>query len=78
MEAFDQHGPRRRRLFRRLEDHGVAGDQGRDDVAVGKVSGEIIGAKHGQHPMRLMPDRDAVTERGLHLPLRRPLGIGID
>ena len=28
--------------------------------------------------MRLVAHRDLVAERGLHLPLRRPLGIGLD
>ena len=78
MEAFDQEGAGRRGLLGRLEDHRIAGDQRRDDVAVGQVRGEIIGAEHRQHAMRLVADRDLVAERRLELPLRRALGIGVD
>src|SRR5690606_8455541 len=33
-------------LFGRLEHQGVAGEQGRDDVAVGQVAGEVERAEH--------------------------------
>ena len=78
VKAMDQELAGRRRLLRRLEHHRVAGDQRRDDVPVGQVRREIIGPEHGEHAVRLVADRDAVAERGLHLPLRRPLGIGLD
>ena len=45
VEAFDQELAGRGRLLRRLEDHRIAGDQRRDDVAVGQVRGEIVRAR---------------------------------
>ena len=78
MEAFDQEGAARRGLLGRLEHHRIARDQRRDDVAVGQMRGEIIGAEHGQHAMRLVAHRDLVAERGFELPLRGALGISVD
>ena len=78
VEAVDQELAGRRGLLRRLEDHRVAGDQRRDDVAVGKVRREIVRPEHREHAVRLVADRDAVAQRRLQLPLRRPLGIGVD
>ena len=78
VEAADQELAGRRGLLGRLEDDRIAGDQRRDDVAVGQMRREIIGAEHRKHAVRLVAHRDLVAERGLHLPLRRPLGIGLD
>ena len=55
--------PRRRGLLRRLEDDGIAGNQRRDDVAVGQMRREIIGPEHRQHAVRLVADRDLAAER---------------
>ena len=78
VEAADQEFADRRRLLGRLEDDRIAGDQRRDDVAVGQVRREIVGPEHGEHAVRLVADRDPVAERGFELPLRRALGIGLD
>ena len=78
VEAVDQECAGRRRLLGRLEHDRIAGDQRRDDVAVGQVRGEIIGPEHGEHAVRLVAHRDLVAERGFELPLRRALGIGVD
>ena len=78
VEAVDQEGAGRRGLFRRLEHHRIAGDQRRDDVAVGQVRGEIVGPEHGEHAMRLVAHRDLVAQRGLELPLRGALRISVD
>ncbi len=78
VEAFDEQRPGRRRLFRRLEYHRVAGDQRRDDVSVGKVRGEIIRSEDGQHAVRLVLDRNLVPQVRFELPPRRALAIGVD
>ena len=78
VEAVHQELARRRCLFRRLEYHGIAGDQRRNDVAVGKVRRKIVGSEHAEDAMRLVADRDPVAEGSFHLSLRRPLGIGLD
>ena len=44
VEAADQEFAHRGRLLGRLEDHCIARNQRRDDVAVGKVRREIVGA----------------------------------
>ena len=61
----------RRRLLARLEDDRIAGEQGGDDVAVGQVRGEIIGAEHAEHAVRLVADGDAGAQRAFEPPLRR-------
>ena len=71
VEAVDQQGAGRRGLFRRLEHHRIAREQRRDDVAVGQVRREIIGAEHRQHAMRLVAHRDLVADRRFELPRRR-------
>ena len=73
-----RNSPGRRGLLRRLEHHRIAGDQRRDDVAVGQMRREIIGPEHRQHAVRLVADRDLVADRRLEPALRRPLGIGVD
>ena len=78
MEAIDQEGACRRGLFGWLEDHRIASDQRRNDVPVGKVRGEVIGAEHRQHAMRLVADRNLVADRGLEPSLRGPLGISVE
>ncbi len=78
MEAADEHLADRGRLFGRLEDHGIAGDQRRDDVTVRKVRGEIVRSEHGEHAMRLVTHRDLVAERSLHPALRSTFGIRLD
>ena len=76
--SIDQEFAGRGGLFGRFEDHRIAGDQRRDDVAVGQVRREIVGAEHREHAMRLVANRDLVAHRRFELPLRRPLGIGLD
>ena len=78
VKAVDQEFAGRGGLFRRLEHHCIAGDQRRDDVAVGQMHREIVRPQHRQHAVRLVAHRDAVAERGLELALRRALGIGLD
>ena len=62
-----RNAPARGRLLRRLEDDRIAGDQRRDDVAVGQMRREIVRAEHRQHAVRLVADRDLVAERRLQL-----------
>jgi hypothetical protein len=54
VEALQQQFARRRGLFRRLEDDGVARDQRRDNVAIGQVRREIVRPQHRHDPMRLV------------------------
>ncbi len=44
MVETHQHLSHRWRLFGRFEQHTVPGQQGRDDMAIGQMGGEIIGA----------------------------------
>ena len=78
VEQADERLADRRRLFRRLEDDRVAGEQCGHDVAVGQVGGEIVGAEHRQHPVRFVPDRVLGADRAFKPPLRRALRIGRD
>ena len=74
----DQELADRGRLLRRLEHHRVAGDQRRDDVAVGQVRGEIIRARARRARHAACGGPRSVAERRFELPLRRALGIGVD
>ena len=44
-----------RRLLAGLEHHRVAGNQGRNNMPVGQVAGEVIGAKYRNHAVGLVP-----------------------
>ena len=61
VQAANEELARRRGLLGRLEHHRIAGDQGRDDVPIGKVRGEIIGAEHRQNAVRLVANGDLVA-----------------
>ena len=65
-------------LFRRLEDDRVARDQRRDDMAVGQMRGEVVGAEHRQHAVRLVADGGARAHRALEAALRGAFAIGGD
>ncbi len=78
VQAFDQERADRGRLFGWLEHHRIAGDQRGHDVPVGQMRREIIRPEHGEHAMGLVADGDAVAERRVEFPLRRPLGISVD
>ena len=75
VEAIDQEGAGRGGLLGRLEHHRIAREQRRDDVAVGKVRGEIIGPEHRQHAMRLVAHGDLIAHRGFEPPRRGALRI---
>ena len=75
---LDQIFADRRRLLARLEHDRIAGDQRRDDVAVGQMRREIIGAEHREHAVRLVADGDAGAERAFEPPLRGAVGISRD
>ena len=78
MEAIDQESAGCRRLFRRLEHHRIAGEQRGNDMAVGQMRGEIIGAKHREHAVRLVPERHARPRLTIEATLRGALRIGLD
>ncbi len=65
-------------LLARLEDDRIAGDQRRHDMAVGQVRGEIVGAEHRHHAVRLVAQRGLALQRAVELALPGPLGIGAD
>jgi hypothetical protein len=77
LQGLDQQLARQGRLFRRLEHHGVAGQQGRHDVAVGQVAREVERAQHRHHAMRAMAQHGA-TERHVAGVLAGALVIGLD
>ena len=66
-----------RRDFRWLEDDGIARDQGGDDMAVGQMAREIIGAKHRHHAMAAMAQHGATKGHGGGT-LAGALGMGRD
>src|SRR3546814_5352074 len=64
-------------LLAGFEDHHIARDERRDDMPVGQVCGEIVGAEHRQDPMRLVPNCGAALERAVELLVAGAFGIGI-
>ena len=52
--AIDHRRADSRAQFRRLENHGIACQQRGNDMAIGQVAGEVVGAQHHHHPMRAM------------------------
>ena len=63
--------------FGRLEQHRVAREQRRDDVAVGQVAGEIVRPEHRHDPMRPMPQHRG-AEPGRLFAHARALGLRAD
>ncbi len=78
MEQFYQKLADRRGFFGWFEHHAIASQQRRDNMAIGQMRGEIIGAKHRQHAVRFVPHRIAQAHRPLKPPLRRALAIGLN
>ena len=78
MVERDQIFADRRRLLARLEDDRVAGEQSRDDMAVGQMGREIIGAEHAEHAVRLVADGDSRAHRAFEPALGGAVGIGGD
>ena len=64
-------------LFRGFEDHGVTGQQGRDDMAVGQVAGEVEGPQHRRHAVRTVA-QGGLAETGLGRALAGTFVIGAD
>ena len=75
---FNQPLPDCRRFLRRFEHHGISGKQGRDNMAIRQMRGEIIRAKHCQHTMRFVPHRVARSGLAVEQALRCAVGIGFD
>ncbi len=63
-------------LFTRLEDDAIARDQRGDDMAVGKVSREIIRAQYRHHAMRLVSHRGGALQSAVEFFLAGSFGIG--
>ena len=78
VKAVDQHRAACGRFFGGFEDNGVPGDERGDDMAIGQMGGEVIGAKHRHNAMRLMPNARARSGGGCNVPIWRALGIGVD
>ena len=78
MEQSDQTFPAGRRLVRGLEDHRIAGEQRRHDVAVRQMRREIERAEHGEDAMRLVAQCQARAHFAFEAALGAALGIGTD
>ncbi len=78
MKAFDQEFTDGGSLFARLEDHRIARDERRDDVAVGQVRGEVVRPKNRHHSMRLVAQPRGALERTVELLGAGALAIGLD
>ena len=76
VEAFDEEFRRGGGFLAGFEDHRVPGDQGRNDMAVGKVGGEIIRTEHGHDAMRLVADGSRARQGAVEFLLPGPLRIG--
>jgi len=68
-----------RRVFARLEHDRVPGDQGRHDVAVRQVAGEVVGTVDSEHAMRAMAQHGiAVGDLGIRFAGARAVGLDRD
>jgi hypothetical protein len=68
LQRLDQHLTGQRRLFRRLEHHRVAGQQGRHDVAVGQVTREVERPQHRHHAMGAVAQHGAAERHVILVP----------
>jgi hypothetical protein len=76
-QAFGHQLAGQGRLLRRLEHDGVAGQQGRDDMAVGQMAGEVERAQYRRHTVRTVA-QGRMAEGGLGRALAGALVIGAD
>jgi hypothetical protein len=78
VEQFDKPRANGRGFFRRFEQHRIAGDQRRHDMAVRQMRGEIIGAEDGKRAVRLVAHRVAQPHRAFDPAVGGAFGIGLD
>ena len=78
MKEPHQHLARRRSLFRRFEQHAIAGEQGRDDVIDRNARGQHMGRDDCHDPMRLVAQGRARAECPFELSLAGAFGIGVN